>query len=100
MEAPIFVPRREPSNAYANENNQIAISSSSAAPTHRLTYYQTFKPSRAITSRPPAIPLTVAMSALAVATVTDPATSNQVVLIDPSIHGKAYSIANPLFLSL
>jgi hypothetical protein len=32
--------------------------------------------------------------------VTDPATSNQVVLIDPSTHGKAYSITIPLFLSL
>jgi hypothetical protein len=94
------VPRREPSNAYANENNQIGISSSSAAPTNRLTYYQIFEPSRAITSRRRAIPLIVAMWALAVAIVTDPATSNQVVLIDPSTYGKVYSITNPLFLSL
>ena len=63
VEAPVFVPRREPNNAYANENDQMVISSSSAGPTNGLNYYLTFEPSRAITNRPRAIPPTVAMRA-------------------------------------
>jgi hypothetical protein len=45
VEAPVFVPRREPNNAYANENDQMVISSSSASPTNGLNYYLTFEPS-------------------------------------------------------
>jgi hypothetical protein len=63
VEAPVFVPRRDPGNENANDNDQMAISSSSAAPTNELNHYLTFEPSRAITNRPRAIPPTVAMRA-------------------------------------